>query len=123
MKHTCPQCKKEFEGRRNKKYCSPTCKNEAYYAKDEELHRHNRHGLANMTSNHRIVLSYIANKKLGVHAKISKSDLTAFGFNEHGPFWYQDRKLRIGKFLLEDAGSYYVLHYAYSGLGYLSNKT
>ena len=107
MKHTCPYCQEEFEGRRNKKYCSLTCKNQAYYEKEDDMRQRNRHVTEIMNRNERILREYFKSTNFHTKAWVYKGELRQFGFNDNGPFWVDGKKYRVGNYLLEDYGVYY----------------
>lgn len=121
--HTCPYCQTEFEGRKNKVYCSLSCKNQAYYAREEDMRKRNRHGAENMNQNERILAEYMKNRKPESLKMIFKSDLKAFGFHVNGPFWVQDGKYRLGQWNLKDNGNYFTVSKSLFGFEYVLKNT
>ena len=122
MIHTCPNCNKEFSGRKNKKFCSLTCKNEAYYAKEEELQRVNRHGLKNMVSNARVLDAYMQTRNIVTQDTVLKNTLKTYGFNNNGPFWVEDGLYVVGNYCLKDYGFHYKVSKRFKGLASLTRK-
>lgn len=75
---TCPNCKKEFEGRRNKKFCSSNCKNH-YHNEEYRNANHTVIKLNKILQKNRNILKELF--KVYRSSAIPLSILEAHGFN------------------------------------------
>ena len=106
QKKICAQCGKPFYGRANKKYCLPTCKNQANNAPTLKMRRDNRFFAKVMEKNERI-LRVVMQERTSLSNLIPKSDLTKKGFNHCGPFVVYNGKYLLGNYYLKEKGLWY----------------
>ena len=106
QKKICVQCGKPFYGRANKKYCLPTCKNQANNTPNLKMRRDNRFFAMVMEKNERI-LRAVMEERTTFSKLIAKSELTRKGFNHHGPFVVYQGKYLVGNYYLTEKGFWY----------------
>lgn len=102
----CKRCERPFEGRANRLYCSAQCKNQTNNQTDLAIRKTNRFWAKHFENNERIFNNFMKNSPPRT-TKIYKSDLKAFGFCVHGPFWVVDNDIYIGTHRLRDKGHYF----------------
>lgn len=74
---TCQQCQKEFDGRRNQKFCSLKCKNEYNNARYRETTQLTKPIDDILHRNHRILTELIQDQK---QAMVTQTELATRGF-------------------------------------------
>lgn len=74
----CPNCKKEFDGRRNKKFCTVSCKNH-YHNEEYRKENQNVNNINKILNKNRIILRNLF--KIYRSSSISKEILEGHGFD------------------------------------------
>ncbi len=110
---SCKQCGKEFEGRKNKIFCSLKCKSIANNEKDLLLRKTTRRDYAVMERNARIINSYMKSINMD-RVSVLKSALIDQGFDIHGPFKLhfetENQPLyHVGDYWLKDLSKSYII--------------
>jgi hypothetical protein len=80
---TCPVCEMEFIGRRNKIYCSPTCKNQHHNDANREIRAEERLMSKSLIRNER-VLSKLFEETNDKRRTVSAEELRFRGFDMKG---------------------------------------
>ena len=109
----CPNCGTEFTGRKNRIYCSGTCKTEVNNQLQQEMRKGARADLVIMEKNARIINKFMKKAPLE-RMSVRKETLEELGFDISGPFklLYNDKgkvHYKCGEFYMTDHPMSYII--------------
>jgi hypothetical protein len=109
----CPNCGTEFTGRKNKVYCSISCKAQVNNELQQEMRKGARADMVTMEKNERIIKRFMKDAPLE-RMSVRKESLVERGFDSSGPFkiTYDSRgkvHYQCGDFYLTDHPMSYII--------------
>ncbi len=109
----CPKCGKEFTGRKNKVYCSISCKAQVNNELQQEMRKGARADMVTMEKNERVIKRFMKDAPLE-RMSVRKESLAEMGFDASGPFkiFYDSRgkvHYQCGEFYLTDHPMSYII--------------
>ncbi len=100
---TCPVCREEFIGRKNKVFCTSTCKNRYHNDANAEVRAHERELSSILVKNERVLRELMKDHITEDPKQVRIETMDLLGFNQKGPYttintkenikWY-----KVGKF-------------------------